>query len=138
MRNFIDSTREKLRRFLSGRYGFDELSRLLSIWAMALMLPGCIPGLSFFGVLSLALWLWLLFRALSRHLEKRRAERNAYLRRRKSCSDRWYIRRQAWLLRSSHRFYRCKQCKTYVRVPRGKGKIRITCPKCGNQFIKKT
>ena len=43
-----------------------------------------------------------------------------------------------WLDRKTHRYFRCPQCRATVRVPKGKGQIRITCPHCKHQFIKKT
>ncbi len=57
---------------------------------------------------------------------------------RKHIQDWFYWKRQAWILRDTYRFYRCKQCKKMMRVPKGKGKIKITCPQCHSQIIKKT
>ena len=51
----------------------------------------------------------------------------------------WFRRGKArWQDRKTHRYFRCPQCRATVRVPRGKGKIRITCPKCKHQFVKKS
>ena len=67
-----------------------------------------------------------LFRMLSRNTYKRYQENRKYLRFMERLKDK------------EHRHFDCPRCRQPVRVPRGKGKIAITCPKCGEKFIKKT
>lgn len=138
MKDFLNSLRAAIARFMSGRYGYDELSYFLAIIILISIFLSYIPGLQFISGLSLLLCCVLIFRSFSRNIPKRQAERTAYLQWERRCKNRFSVMRQAWTSRKTHRFYQCKRCKTYVRVPKGKGKIKITCPKCHNEFIKKT
>ena len=69
--------------------------------------------------------IWSMFRMYSRNIEARRRENAAFLRFFSRLTDKQY------------RYFRCPGCRQVVRVPRGKGKINIRCPKCSRQFIKK-
>ncbi len=140
--------KERFRRFMVGRYGADELNRFLTVCGWVLLLLGF--ALSGFGseatltvgsllvTLSWALLIWSIFRTLSKKTQARAAENYKYF----VCKNKvlsWFRSlKTRWKDRKVHRYFRCPQCKATVRVPRGKGKIRITCPKCRNQFIKKT
>lgn len=127
------------RRMMYGRYGSDELNLLLLILAVLISLCNAIlssiftqsevfvrwvsPSLS---LLMLGLLGLNLFRCFSRNIYKRQKE-NKRLRN--------FLTR---LKDRSHRYYRCPGCRQRVRVPKGRGKINIRCPKCGNKFVKKT
>ena len=140
--------KERLRRFMEGRYGADELNRFLTICGWVLLLTGFV--LSGFNsrvalgvgsvlvTMSWAVLIYSVFRTLSKNTSRRAAENYRYF----TCKNRvlswWKGLKRRWQDRKVYRYYRCPQCKATVRVPRGKGKIRITCPKCKNQFVKKT
>lgn len=118
------------RSFMMGRYGSDKLNlTLLSISVLfcliASFLPYTIVKLSFMG-LSYVLMIWAIFRMLSRKTYKRYLENRKYLQFIDRIRDR------------DHRYYDCPRCRQQVRVPKGKGKIAISCPKCREKFIKKT
>ena len=138
MKNFFRNVGVKMQQWMAGRYGYDELSRTLSIVALVGLVLSCIPNFQFFYVPTIILWVWSLFRSYSRNLEKRRAERAAYLRFTGRIKSWFALRKRMWKERKTHRYFRCKQCKTVLRVPKGKGKIQITCSKCHNEIIKKT
>lgn len=138
MKNFFRNIAAKLQQWMSGRYGYDELSRGLSYVVLALMIFACIPHLQFLSPLALVLWLWIIIRAMSRNYSKRQAERSAYLRLTGRIKMWFSLKKKAWGERKTHRYIRCKQCKTVLRVPKGKGKIRIICSKCRSEIIKKT
>ncbi|MBQ4565562.1 MAG: hypothetical protein IJA48_04365 [Oscillospiraceae bacterium] len=127
------------RRMMYGRYGSDELNLLLLILAVLISLCNAVlssiftqsevfvrwisPSLS---LLMLGLLGVNLYRCFSRNIYKRQKE-NRRLRN--------FLTR---LKDRSHRYYRCPGCRQRVRVPKGRGKINIRCPKCGNKFVKKT
>ena len=46
--------------------------------------------------------------------------------------------RERWSQRKDYRFFKCRSCRTRLRVPRGKGKLNIVCRKCGTSFQRKT
>ena len=140
--------KERLRRFMEGRYGADGLNRFLTVCGWVLLVAGfvlsgidsrvpMIAGTTLVA-LSWALLIWSIFRTLSKNTSRRASENYTYF----TCKNRvlgWFRTRKArWQDRKVHRYFRCPQCRATVRVPRGKGKIRITCPHCKNQFIKKS
>ena len=140
--------KERLRRFMEGRYGADELNRFLTVCGWVLLLLGFVlsgfnskAALIAGSVLVTVSWAFLvfgIFRTLSRNTRQRAAENYKYF----ACKNKvlnWFRRlRSRWQDRKTHRYFRCPQCRTTVRVPKGKGRIRITCPHCKNQFIKKS
>ena len=134
--------REKLLRFMTGRYGMDELSRTLCIAAMVcVLLSSFFRGLVVFTMIyyvGCILLVGAMLRILSRNVAKRQAENREFL---VLCADARRFtatKRQQWEQRKSYRFFKCPDCKQRVRVPRGHGKICITCPKCKREFVKKS
>ena len=120
-----------LRNFMLGRYGHDKLNVHLMILGIVLMVLGMVLGRVFWwsSILSLLSYvplIWSIFRMYSRNIPARQRENKAY--------------RNFWahLGDRAHRYYRCPRCRQSVRVPRGKGKISIRCPKCSEKFIKRT
>ena len=119
-----------LRHFMAGRYGPDKLNSFLLWVAVALMVvslfaPNATVRMGM-TVVYYALWGWSIFRMLSRNTYKRYQENRKFLMLRDRLKDR------------QHRYFDCPKCRQSVRVPRGKGKIAITCPKCKEKFIRKT
>ena len=122
--------KQKLRQFMVGRYGTDKLNMviltagvIISIVAMFMPLPLTKLLLT---MLSYVLMFWAIFRCFSRNTYKRYQENRKYLMWLDKIKDR------------QHKYFSCPRCRQPVRVPRGKGKIAIKCPKCGEKFIKKT
>ena len=120
-----------LRKFMARRYGSERLNQRPLGAAFVLILISAIGGrrVQWMSVLSLLAYVplvWSIFRMYSRNIEARRRENAAFLRFFSRLTDKQY------------RYFRCPGCRQVVRVPRGKGKINIRCPKCGRQFIKKT
>ena len=128
--------RERLSTFFSGRTGTDELNRFLSIMALVLVILG--RFVSFLNSLGLVLLIFCLIRMFSKNLYKRSQENRAYLEKRTTFLN-WFKKTKRRVLQTkTHHFYKCSSCKAELRVPRGKGKISITCPKCHNVFTKKS
>ena len=138
MKNFLRNLGENMRRSMIGRYGTDELSRAMSVAAMIGLVLSCLPKLKFLYIPTLILVIWVMVRTYSRNIQKRYAERAVYLRITAKIRGWFSVRKRMWRERKSHRYYRCKQCSTMLRVPKRKGKIVITCPKCHGQITKRT
>lgn len=127
-----------MRRLMYGRYGNDSLNQFLMIAGLFLAAVWSFVRLNALAVVVLALVFLCYFRMFSRNISRRQAENQKFLA--------WWLplkkkagdARLRFRDRKTHRYFRCKCCKTYLRVPRGKGKINIKCPKCGNEFVKKT
>lgn len=129
--------KEKLYRFMQGRYGSDQLNRFLMILVIicfAVSLFGVRP----FYLLGIVLLIYAYFRMLSRNIYKRSAENSAYLRYEYKVKQKFAKLKRDIKQRKTHHIYKCPSCKQKIRIPRGKGKIEIRCPKCGQTFIKKS
>ena len=117
-------------RFMSGRYGTDKLNSLL-LWTgvvfclLSMFMPLAWLVLVLTGLSYLFMGI-AVFRCLSRNTYKRYQENRKYLAFMGRLKDR------------EHKYYSCPRCRQSVRVPKGKGKIAISCPKCKEKFIKKT
>lgn len=134
--------REKLQRFMMGRYGADEMSKALSVSVLVCLLlsllSGFLPIFSIFYWLGLGAMIYSLFRMFSKNVSKRSQENQQYLNFRYRAVAKKDAAKKRWAQRGEYCFYKCPGCKQRVRVPRGKGKICITCPKCKTEFIKRT
>lgn len=115
-----------LQNFMSGRAGADQLCWALLILGIVLNLAGSLSGLSALCLLAYVPFVWTLYRMFSRNVEKRRQENATFTGVFRRMRDR------------EHRYFVCPKCRQRVRVPRGKGKISIRCPQCGERFVKKT
>ena len=119
-----------LRNFMAGRYGNDHLNMALlgvgvvcSLLSMFIRVAGANMFLTLISYIFLGL---VIFRSLSRNTYKRYQENRKFMQIFDRLKDR------------QHRYFDCPKCRQMVRVPRGKGKISITCPRCREKFIKKT
>ena len=134
--------RERLARFMIGRNGNDQLNRFLLLADVVLLLLASLLGGTALGSLLYLLVLALLgltyFRMLSRNVYKRRSENEGYLRRKQQLLSRLRVFKERWRQRKDYKFFTCPSCKAVMRVPRGRGKIRIVCHKCGNTFMGKS
>ena len=130
--------REKFRRFMIGRYGNDGLNQFLSIGSLVLFLLALITRFRLFYTLGLAALIWCYFRAFSRNLSKRTEENYRFYTLKDKVLSRFSSLRTRWEGRKEYRYYRCPQCRQNLRVPRGRGKIEICCPRCSTRFIKRS
>ena len=133
--------REKMARFMAGRYGGDQLNRFVAVSGCVLILVGFFVG----GVVSLLLYfvslaglVWSYYRMFSRNFDKRRQENACYLRFKQRMNSDVRLNKERWSQRRDYKFFTCPACHTTLRVPKGKGKINIVCRKCGNSFQGKT
>ena len=129
-RQFSAKLSARLRNFMMGRYGTDRLNMvILGVGLVASLLSVVLraPAVNMvLFVLSYGMMFWAIFRTLSRNTYKRYQENRRFLQLVGRLKDR------------EHRYFDCPKCRQMVRVPRGKGKISITCPRCREKFVKKT
>ena len=142
MRNFFYSITSALARFMYGRNGRDQLNdalvtAYLVVWLVSIFLRQIPVVAAVIGILSILLAVLLLFRTFSQNLEKRREENAKFLAWWYPFKNRIANARQR-RLDKDHKYFVCKDCKAVCRVPVGKGKIEITCPKCGRKMIGKS
>lgn len=133
--------RQRFAKFMYGRYGADEFSRFLSVGSLApILISAFLPGIArtLLILLTLFMMVFAYVRMFSKNFEKRRAENATYLRQKQRFTGWFSLRREMWQQRREFRFFKCPSCRAVMRVPKGKGKIRIVCKKCGTAFAKKS
>jgi len=134
----ITVIRNFLRNFMIGRYGPDHLGVAMILLSLILSLAQGIAHFLPLLYISYAILALALFRMLSRNISRRRAENDRFIR------YWWPVRTKVSRslkrikLRKAYKFYKCPGCNNTLRVPKGKGRLQITCPKCGERFFKKT
>ncbi|MBC8535917.1 hypothetical protein [Feifania hominis] len=129
--------RNRLLQFMAGRCGPDGFNQFLSIAALICLVINLFTGSVTLYVIALALLVYSLYRMFSRNLARRYQENMAYYRLRNRITGWFKGFAERFRQRRTHRFYRCPSCRCRVRVPKGVGKIAITCPSCHREFIKK-
>ena len=123
---------------MQGRYGNDELNNGLFIAFLVCWVISLITKKSIFYTIGLLFLGYSIYRSFSRDHIKRSNERLWFLKQLDKIKRYPKQLKQRWDQRKTHKFYRCKQCGVTIRVPKGKGQIEITCPKCGYKFIERT
>jgi len=126
---------------LKGRYGWDKLNTVLLILSL-------IPLVWVYTYcLTILLWIYILYRTFSKNILKRNEEKQAFdrlLLKLAGTSQNVYQQqddanqKESKRQKKTYRFFTCDKCAARLRVPRGKGKVRLTCPRCGNRFEKRT
>ena len=130
--------REKLRQFMIGRYGTDGLNQFLSIASLVLLLIAIISRVNLFTYLGAALLIVCYYRTFSRNISKRTEENYKFYTLKDRVDNKFKGWKEQWANRKVYHYYRCPQCRQKLRVPRGRGRIQISCPRCGTKFIKKS
>ncbi len=129
-RQFSSNLTRGMQNFMAGRYGTDRLNMTILCTGLVMSLltiftPWAKADL-ILTMLSYGLMIWAICRSLSRKTYARYLENRKFLQFFDRLKDR------------EHRYFDCPKCRQMVRVPRGKGKISITCPRCKEKFVRKT
>jgi len=138
MRNFLRNLAFKFSRFMYGRNGNDTLNTFLLIASVICSLLSSFRPLIILYPVSSILLIYMLFRFFSKNLEKRRKENAKFFEFKMKAISEFNLLKRKWQDRKTHRYYKCPNCKKSLRVPKGRGKIQISCPKCSLKFIRKT
>lgn len=132
---------EKLRKFMSGRYGVDKLNQFLIYFSFIISLISLfIRNTSYRSFLGVIMWIMIgfaLFRILSKNVTVRYQENIKFMKATKPIRAEIELLRLKFQNRDKVKYIKCPNCKTVVKVPKNAGKIKIRCRKCGNEFIKR-
>ena len=130
--------KERFQRFMIGRYGNDQLNQFIFIVAIISMVLEIFTRQTLFYTVTIILLVLGYARTLSRNINKRYEENMKYLEIKDTFLNKFRKQKYYASQRKDFHIYTCPQCKQKIRIPRGKGKISITCPKCKTSFIKKS
>lgn len=128
----------QFRKFMYGRYGFDQLSRDIILFSLFITLIASLTRSSLLLWLAYIPLFYAIFRILSRDTQKRARENYIYADLIRKVKVRAKNTKLLLVGTRTHKFYRCKGCRQMIRIPRGKGKISISCPKCRREFISRS
>lgn len=128
--------KEKIQRFMMGRYGSDALNKFLFGVTLVLLVVSILFDSNFLNLLALLLLVVCYVRMLSRDVQKRYNENVKFLNMKKDFFEFFRKEKSYFEQRKTHHIYKCPTCKQKIRVPKGKGRICITCPVCKTEFIK--
>lgn len=123
---------------MQGRNGVDQLSQFLNIVVLVIFVISLFTKWTILYWIGIALLVYMYFRVFSKNLSKRYAENQKFCNMRYDLAIKKNKKKQEWEQRKIYRFFRCPMCNQRVRVPKGRGKIAITCPKCRAEFVKRS
>ena len=150
--------REKLARFMQGRYGIDELGRFMTGASLVIVILELITGWYALTLVFWAIFIMIYYRMFSRDYGKRQQENQKFLTARYKFKAKWYQIfhknnnsyggygntggfqkfQKNMQQRMQYHIYKCPSCSQKIRIPRGKGKIMVRCPKCNTEFMKRS
>lgn len=134
--------RERFERFMRGRYGVDQFSNFLVILAVVLMVLDFFirvsPVHEIINILTFIAAICAYMRIFSKNHYKRSAENEKFLKIYNRVRFFAATKKSHMEQRKTHRIYKCPNCRQSIRVPKGKGRIAITCPMCHTEFIKRS
>lgn len=141
MKKFFNNLAVKFQRFMYGRYGTDQLYKVL-LWIylgiifIAIILGRTIDGriYTILSLASFAIVIFAFYRVFSKQIEKRRAENAKWLVFESKIKKQFRLINNKWKFRKTHIFKKCPKCKTVLRLKRKKGTHNVTCPHCNGNF----
>ncbi|WP_051151066.1 hypothetical protein [Butyrivibrio sp. VCB2006] len=128
----------RMAQFFYGRNGFDNLARFCNAVAIVLLIINIFAQSIVIYFIWVALFGYSVFRIYSKNITKRYAENKKFMQITEGPRKIFKLAILQCRDRNVSRYYICKHCHQQIRVPKGKGRIEIRCPKCGERFIKKT
>lgn len=130
--------KEKFIKFMTGRNGMDQLGQFSLGVAIFIMIIGLFYRSGPWNIIALVILFFGYFRMFSKNIQKRYQENQFYLKYQNKVKG-WFLKQKSYFAqRKTHHIYSCPSCRQKIRIPKGKGKISIHCPKCGTDFIKKS
>lgn len=134
----MDKWKRKFEEFMQRRNGVDDLGQFLTFTSVILLLISALVRNFLLSLLACVMLIYAYFRVFSKNLSARQDENRRYLSEKEHLRFKLQTKKLHISMRKTHKYFKCKKCKKKLRVPRGKGKIEVTCPHCGEKFITKT
>lgn len=141
MKDFLQKLALKFQKFMYGRYGTDQLFKALMVLYLVLIIITSIvgrfsrPAYYTLYAINLLIVLYTFFRVFSKNIPSRRMENQKYIIFSGKIKAYFKLQKDKFTQRKTHKFVKCSKCKTLLRLPRNKGKLKVDCPHCHNEFI---
>lgn len=126
--------RDKLVKFMAGRYGVDQLSNFIFAVVMIIIVINIFVNSIILSVVYMLLWGWSIFRMMSRNIYKRQKENAVFLKLWNPVKGYFKLMKNKWRDRKTHVYKKCPKCKSVLRLPKKKGTHTVKCPKCSERF----
>lgn len=130
--------RERFNKFMAGRYGIDRFTNFLVISSLILMIISRLIRLAIFQFIGLGMILFGYYRVFSKKIKDRQEENEVYLYRLGKIKSKFRKSKNKIKGLKDYKYFKCDNCKQEIRVPRKKGRVKITCPKCKKEMYKRT
>ncbi|MDO5117307.1 MAG: hypothetical protein Q4D34_02350 [Eggerthellaceae bacterium] len=138
MLEFFNNLRIRYSEFMVGRYGMDKLNWALLVAAIVVHVIYRIFGFFVIRVICWVLLIVMIVRFISRDHGSRTKENIWWEGKSKEITAAIASADRSWRDRDTTLYFNCEGCKTKLSVPRGKGKVRVVCPNCGQEMFKNT
>ncbi len=135
---FKAKVRNALQRFAYGRAGADQLSVFLLFSSFLLSLLAAVFRLRWLTFFYCAASIAAAYRMLSKDLGRRYRENRLFLEKTRGAASWFRIQRRILTERKTHKHFRCPNCRQRLRVPKGRGNIKVRCSRCGHHFSTKS
>ena len=126
--------KDKMIRFMMGRYGNDQLNNFILALIVAVLIVEIFIDSIAVTAIYLALWCLMIFRMMSRNVYKRRAENDKFIKLWNPIKNKLKLIKNKYRDRKTHVYKKCPQCKTVLRLPKQQGKHTVKCPRCSERF----
>lgn len=134
----MNNFKSKFYQWMQGRYGIDALNRALQVVIIVLLIVSFITRKSWVSTLTMLLLIFTYYRIFSKDIAKRSRENAWFMKNFRPVLSFFNTVKNNLFGDKNYKYYTCPNCRTSVRVPRGKGKLKITCPSCRHAFIRRT
>ena len=134
----LNNLKLKFMRFMQGRNGVDQFAQFLNILLIIFLIISIITKAAIFDWIPMVILIYMYFRIFSKNIPKRSMENQKFCNLRYDLAIKVNNYKKQWEQRKIYKFFRCPMCKQKVRVPKGRGKICITCPKCRQEFVRRS
>lgn len=130
--------KEKFTKWMQGRYGADQLTNTIIYLAVLILIGGLFTKSKVPSFIALTLVIYANIRVMSKNIYQRTRENTIFLEKTKGLRS-FFSRTYLHIFgRDGYKYFTCDQCKTELRIPKNKGKIKVRCPKCKKEHIKRT
>lgn len=132
--SFKDKVKQTFRSFMNGRHGPDQLGSAILVTGLVMYVLELFLRTGVLSTLGLALYVYSLFRMLSRNEEKRSDENRRYVAFMDRTRKRFRQAKSRFDNRKVYKYFKCPSCKSWLRLPRNAGEVKVTCGRCHHSF----